>query len=51
MKTSMVFGVATGLLAACAGLGYGPTSAQAQVAVQKVQIAEGIYQFISAADG
>jgi glyoxylase-like metal-dependent hydrolase (beta-lactamase superfamily II) len=28
-----------------------PGSAQAQVAVQKVQIADGIYQFITAADG
>jgi len=51
MKTSIILRVATVLLSGCAGLAYGPSSAQAQVAVQKVQIADGIYQFISAPDG
>lgn len=51
MKTSMILRVATVLLTACAGFVYSPRSAQAQVAVQKVQIAEGIYQFVSAPDG
>ena len=51
MKTSMTLRVTTGLLATCAGLVWGPTRALAQVAIQKVQIAEGVYQFISAPDG
>jgi cyclase len=51
MKISTIFRVASVLLAVYVGLVYGPPSAQAQVAVQKVQIADGIYQFISAPDG
>jgi hypothetical protein len=39
------------LLAMCVGLGASPISAQSGVAVQKVQIADGIYQFITAPDG
>src|SRR5208337_2471659 len=52
MKTSTMSKVVIGLLTACMGLVYvAPSSAQTGVAVQKVQIADGIYQFITAPDG
>jgi cyclase len=52
VRVSFISRVMIGLLTLCLGLVYvAPSSAQAGVAVQKVQIADGIYQFITAPDG
>lgn len=52
VKASIISSVAMGLLTSCLELLYvAPGCAQAGVAVQKIQIADGIYQFITAPDG
>ncbi len=52
MRTLIVSRMMIGLLTSCLGFVYVvPGAAQAGVAVQKVQIADGIYQFITAPDG
>ncbi len=52
MKTSIISKVMMGILPVYLGLVYvAPGFAQAGVAIQKVQIADGIYQFITAPDG
>ena len=52
MCGSMSFSVMPWLLGLCFAAGpVIPSSAQSGVAIQKVQIADGIYQFITAPDG
>lgn len=51
-NTLTISRLAKGFLALCMGLAFVvPSGAQSGVAVQKIQIADGIYQFITAPDG